>query len=250
MCRTRTDDPGWDRSSHEQSHSRDQPGRGRGPLGARRGHGDPPARIATYRDDGTENLTYNNPYNLDIERVWFDGKVVYAVEQGELELAFDENREPVDNKVAQEYQIVYAVELDEAGKLKNGREPDRVEGQYNIYDSVPGMDKYSPLWQFNYVIVPRDYEAEHAPLRGRTARRAATRSSRAPSSRIDRSSERRRARRTTYPWERGASSPPRSNDAAPTRPTAALPGAETTPAGEPPRSPRPGRAARTAPAAG
>ena len=61
--------------------------------------------------------------------------------------------------MAQEYQIVYAVELDEAGKLKNGREPDRVEGQYNIYDSVPGMDKYSPLWQFNYVIVPRDYEA-------------------------------------------------------------------------------------------
>ena len=116
-------------------------------------------RIATYRDDGTENLTYNNPFNLDIERVWFDGKVVYAVEQGELELEFDENREPVDNKVAQEYQIVYAVELDEAGKLKNGREPDRVEGQYNIYDSVPGMPNYSPLWQFNYVVVPRDYEA-------------------------------------------------------------------------------------------
>ena len=37
-------------------------------------------------------------------------------------------------------------------------EPDRVDGQYNIYDSVPGMEKYSPLWQFNYVIVPRDYE--------------------------------------------------------------------------------------------
>jgi hypothetical protein len=23
---------------------------------------------------------------------------------------------------------------------------------------VPGMEKYSPLWQFNYVVVPRDYE--------------------------------------------------------------------------------------------
>jgi len=22
---------------------------------------------------------------------------------------------------------------------------------------VPGMDKYSPLWQFNFVVVPRDY---------------------------------------------------------------------------------------------
>ena len=38
-------------------------------------------------------------------------------------------------------------------------EPDRVEGQYNIYDSIPGMKKYSPIWQFNYVIVPRKYEA-------------------------------------------------------------------------------------------
>jgi len=24
---------------------------------------------------------------------------------------------------------------------------------------VPGMDRYSPIWQFNYVIVPRDYTA-------------------------------------------------------------------------------------------
>ena len=120
-----------------------------------------PARLPrkpTYRDDGTENLTYNNPYNLEIERVWFDGKVVYAVEQGEVELEFDADRTCVGNKVAQEYHIVYAVELDERGKLKGGKEPERVEGQYNIYDSVPGMDNYSPLWQFNYVIVPRDYE--------------------------------------------------------------------------------------------
>jgi hypothetical protein len=111
----------------------------------------------TYRDDGAENLTYSNPFNLEVERVWFDGHVVYAVEQGDLDLAFDEQRNARHNKVAQEYQIVYAVELDEAGKLKDDQEPDRVEGQYNIYDSVPGMEKYSPLWQFNYVVVPRDY---------------------------------------------------------------------------------------------
>jgi hypothetical protein len=108
--------------------------------------------IETYRPDGTVNLTYNNPFNLDIERVWFDGQVVYAVEQGELDVDL------IKVKVAQGYQIVYAVELDEAGKLKDGKEPERVEGQYNIYDSVPGMDIYSPLWQFNYVVVPRDYE--------------------------------------------------------------------------------------------
>ena len=111
-----------------------------------------------YRPDGVENLTYNNPYRLDLERVWFDGKVVYAVESGEVEIAFDENRVARNNKVAQEYQIVYSVELDDQGKLKDGKEPERVEGQYNIYDSIPGMDNYSPLWQFNYVVVPRDYE--------------------------------------------------------------------------------------------
>jgi hypothetical protein len=110
-----------------------------------------------YRSDGTENLTYNNPYGITLERVWFDGRMVYAIEADEVELAFDEERRAIGNKVAQEYQVVYAVELDERGQLKDGQEPERVEGQLNIYDSVPGMDAYSPLWQFNYVIVPRGY---------------------------------------------------------------------------------------------
>jgi hypothetical protein len=109
-------------------------------------------RMQTYRPDGTENLTYSNPYRLKIERVWFDGKVIFAAEQGELDVDVDRV------KVAQEYQVVYDVELDEKGMLKDGKEPERVDGQYNIYDSVPGMEKYSPLWQFNYVVVPRDYE--------------------------------------------------------------------------------------------
>jgi hypothetical protein len=113
-------------------------------------------RIRTYRADGRENLTYNNPHALEIERVWFDGKVIFAVEQGEVELEFDEQRVCRNNKVAREYQVVYRVDLDERGKL-NG-EPERVHGQYNIYDSVPGMDRYSPLWQFYYVVAPRDYE--------------------------------------------------------------------------------------------
>ena len=116
------------------------------------------ARREAFRPDGVERLTYNNPFAMEIERVWFDGRIVYAVESGEVELDFDEERVALGNKVAQEYQVVYAVELDERGKLKDGKEPERVEGQYNIYDSVPGMEKYSPLWQFNYVIVPRDYE--------------------------------------------------------------------------------------------
>ena len=94
-------------------------------------------------------LDYNNPFGQTLERVWFDGKIVYATELGELDI------DPSLVKVAQEYQIVYGVELDERGKPTS--KPERVPGQYNIYDSVPGMEKYSPLWLFNYVVVPRDY---------------------------------------------------------------------------------------------
>lgn len=107
-------------------------------------------RSSPYRDDGTERLTYNNPFGLAIERVWFDGRVVFAVEQGELDVDLS------SITFAEEYQVVYAVDLDERGKPRS--EPERVDGQFNIYDSVPGMEKYSPLWRFNYVVVPRDYE--------------------------------------------------------------------------------------------
>ena len=104
-----------------------------------------------YRSDGVEYLTYSNPFGQNLERVWFDDQVVFALELGEVDV------DPAMVKVAQEYQIVYSVDLDRNGKLDG--EPERVDGQYNIYDSVPGMEKYSPLWQFNYVVVPRDYVA-------------------------------------------------------------------------------------------
>jgi len=98
-----------------------------------------------------EDLQYNNPYCYKIERVWFDRRVAFATEQGEVDV------DPKKVKVAQEYQIVYTVKLTPKGKLARGAEPKRVAGQLNIYDSVPGMKKYSAIWQFNYVIVPRDY---------------------------------------------------------------------------------------------
>jgi hypothetical protein len=81
-----------------------------------------PKSRAKARLHDVEPLTFNNPYGYEIERVWFDGKVIFAQR-----------------------------------KLKRGTEPKRVKGQLNIYDSVPGMRGYSPIWQFNYVIVPRDY---------------------------------------------------------------------------------------------
>jgi hypothetical protein len=102
-----------------------------------------------WRDDRSE-LTYSNPFGQEVERVWFEGRVVFAVELGELRV------DPQAVQLAQEYQVVYDVDLGPAGIP--AREPDRVPGQLNIYDSIPGMDAYSPLWRFNYVVVPRSYE--------------------------------------------------------------------------------------------
>jgi len=96
-------------------------------------------------DRDREALTYNNPFRQSVERVWFDGKIVYAVDCGEVADLPDEVR------VADEYAVVYGVNDD-------GTPTEEVKGQYNIYDSVPGMAKYSPLWRFNYVIVPKDYK--------------------------------------------------------------------------------------------
>jgi hypothetical protein len=118
----------------------------------RKGKPRPKARPKQQRR-AVEPLTFNNPYGYDIERVWFNGTVIYASEQGELDI--DERKV----KVAQEYQIVYAVSLNAQRKLKGGKGPRRVKGQLNIYDTIPGMPGYSPIWQFNYVIVPRDYKA-------------------------------------------------------------------------------------------
>jgi len=116
-------------------------------------HGRVSEKAHANRPRGLEDLHYNNPYGYKIERVWFDGRIVFATEQGEVEV------DPKKVKVAQEYQVVYAVKLTPRGRLAGGREPKRVPGQFNIYDSVPGRKKYSAIWQFNYVIVPRDYVA-------------------------------------------------------------------------------------------
>ena len=106
---------------------------------------------SAWRSDGVEALTFNNPFGQVMERVWFDGKLVFAVDLGAVVV------DPGQVKVAQEYQVVYAVQLDEHGR--SGGTAEMVPGQLNIYDTVPGMDRYSPIWQFNYVVVPRDYTA-------------------------------------------------------------------------------------------
>lgn len=35
---------------------------------------------------GVESLIYNNPLMQEIERVWYDGKIVYALDAGDLDM--------------------------------------------------------------------------------------------------------------------------------------------------------------------
>src|SRR2546428_12467608 len=83
-------------------------------------HGVPRLTKTGRKLGAVEDLHYNNPYRYKIERVWFDGRIVFATEQGEVDV------DPKKVKVAQEYQIVYKVSLQRNGRLAAGREPDRV----------------------------------------------------------------------------------------------------------------------------
>ncbi len=56
---------------------------------------------------------------------------------------------------AKEYQPVHEGKLDDKGWLESAR---KVEGQSNIYDTVPGDKGYSAILKFYYVIVPQDYQ--------------------------------------------------------------------------------------------
>lgn len=92
----------------------------------------------------TEQLDYNDPLHQSIETAWYNGKKYWAMEFA-VPLHLDPERTPV----AQEYEIAYRVSIHQ--------EPDLVPLQLNIYDSIPGMAKYSPIWHLNYVIVPESY---------------------------------------------------------------------------------------------
>jgi hypothetical protein len=103
-----------------------------------------------YTRDVTEavnvpTLQYSNPYGQRVGPRWVRGEVVYAMPMGIVHI------DPERQKWANEYVPVYRIDGPE------GR-PERVPNQYGIYDSKPGDPNYSPIWRYNYVVVPRDYE--------------------------------------------------------------------------------------------
>jgi hypothetical protein len=89
-------------------------------------------------------LQYSNPHRQVVHPRWAGGEVVWSIPCGPVVI------DPAQTKVADEFIVVYSMDGDKG-------QPERVEGQYTIYDSKPGDPGYSPLWRHNYVIVPRDY---------------------------------------------------------------------------------------------
>jgi hypothetical protein len=102
-----------------------------------------------YTRDGTEavnapGFTYSNPHGQRVGPRWVRGELVYALPLGLIHI------DPAQQKWANEYVPVYRLDG------PDGR-PERVPGQYGVYDSKPGDPHYSPIWRYNYVLVPRDY---------------------------------------------------------------------------------------------
>ena len=91
-------------------------------------------------------LTYSNPHGQRVGPRWVRGEVVFAMPLGAV------NVDPATTRWAKEYVVVHSTDGGPEGR------PERVPGQYGIYDSRPGDANYSPIWRYNYVVVPRDYE--------------------------------------------------------------------------------------------
>jgi hypothetical protein len=93
-----------------------------------------------------DRLEYSNPYGQVVHPRWANGEVVYSFPLGRVAI------DPAQTKVAEEYILIHG--FDAGGKAE------KVDGQYTIYDSRPGDEKYSPIWHHNYVIVPRSYKPQ------------------------------------------------------------------------------------------
>jgi len=91
-------------------------------------------------------LTFSNPHGHRVGPRWVRGETVFAMPAGIVHI------DPEKQAYGKEFVLIYSMEG------PNGR-PERVTGQYGIYDTKPGDPGYSPIWRYHFVIVPRDHVA-------------------------------------------------------------------------------------------
>ncbi len=95
-----------------------------------------------------KELTYTNPFDQNLAARWVDGEIVYRVSFGEVKV------DAASAKVAKEYIPVYRA----PGPGDPPTRVQRVPEQLAIYDTKPGDQRYSPIWHYHYVVVPKDYK--------------------------------------------------------------------------------------------
>ena len=91
-------------------------------------------------------LTFSNPHGQRVGPRWVRGEMVFAMPAGIVHI------DPEKQAYGKEFVLIYSME-------GNDGRPERVTGQYGIYDTRPGDPGYSPIWRYHFVIVPRDHVA-------------------------------------------------------------------------------------------
>jgi hypothetical protein len=100
----------------------------------------------------SEQLHYNNAFGQRYRQAWYDGERVYA-----LPLGIATTRPGY--KIAQQYTVVDARTFDNPTTIAALHLQLKKAVGLPIYDSVPGMAAYSPIWHNNWVLVPAGYKA-------------------------------------------------------------------------------------------
>ncbi|MFP6636583.1 MAG: hypothetical protein VCB79_11760 [Dehalococcoidia bacterium] len=85
-------------------------------------------------------MTFSNPHGHRVGPRWVRGEMVFAMPAGIVHI------DPEKQAYGKEFVLIYSMEE------PNGR-PERVTGQYGIYDTKTGDPGYSPIWRYHFVIV-------------------------------------------------------------------------------------------------
>ncbi|HEU5430624.1 MAG TPA: hypothetical protein VFU81_03125 [Thermomicrobiales bacterium] len=101
--------------------------------------------------NGVEALVYNNPFGQEPEPFWYEGNHGFHLDLG---LATEKPAFPI----AEQYVFVYEDEFQAPTAAAGFKQQPKVDGQFPIFDSVPGDPNYSPIWHNNWVLVPRGFE--------------------------------------------------------------------------------------------
>lgn len=97
-------------------------------------------------------LVYNNPFHQTVKMAWYNGRKLKH-----LSLGATTTQPPF--KIAQQYNFIYEDQFKGPPTTVEAFEAqEKATVGLAIFDSEPGEANYSPIWQINWVPVPRTYK--------------------------------------------------------------------------------------------